>query len=66
MPNFEHNIQSKTFETIMEKYTKELLKSDVKTIRNHSIMKKHKTDTEPSKEYWRLKQLKEQVFVIYV
>ena len=67
MPNYEHNIHTKhklhqIFETIMEKCTAEPAKvhlnSDMETIRNHLIIKKNKTDTELSKEYWRLKQRK--------
>ena len=47
----------------MKKYTiepaKVHLNSVMEIIRNHSIMK-NRTDTELSKEYWRLKELKAQ------
>ena len=45
----------------MKKYTTEPAKvhlnSIIETIRNHLIVK-NRTDTELSKEYWRLKKLK--------
>ena len=48
----------------MEKYTTEPAKvhlnSDMEAIRNHSSIRKHRTDTELSKESWRLKELKAQ------
>ena len=48
----------------MEQFTLETAKvhldNKIETIRNQSIMKKHRTDIELSKEYWRLKELKVQ------
>ena len=68
MPNYEHNIQKQklhqTFETIKKKYTTEPAKVHLNSvIGNHKKSfnhEKHRTDTELSKEYWRLKELKAQ------
>ena len=52
MPNYKHNIQSKNYiskGTLKERY------GNHKKSFNHE---KHRTDTELSKEYWRLKKLK--------
>ena len=68
MPNYEHFIQSKITSNpqdyngkINYRISEVYLTVDMETIRNHSIMKNlRQTDTELSKEYWRLKELKVQ------
>ena len=68
MPNYEHFIQSKITSNpqdyngkINYRINEVYLTVDMETIRNHSIMKNlRQTDTELSKEYWRLKELKVQ------
>ena len=66
MPNYEHNIQSKSY-IEPSKHEKIYYGTSESTFKqrygNHKISsnhEKHRKDTELSKEYWRLKELKAQ------